>query len=138
MHKKSIYLCNINRMESQTNFFNPSGKSVMMVFANHLYEYKKGVRRMVLYTVNNHFIDQAVKRLQIEDIPFTMQEVGNGRTNLFFGRKECIEVVKKMINRPLQQLSPEEDFILGALLGYDICIQCERFCRRSHSYNKTQ
>lgn len=93
---------------------------------------------MVLYTVNNHFIDQAVKRLQNEDIPFTMQEVGNGRTNLFFGRKECIEVVKKMINRPLQQLSPEEDFILGALLGYDICIQCERFCRRSRPDKRTQ
>lgn len=36
-----------------------------------------------------------------------------------------------MITRPLQQLSPEEDFILGALLGYDICMQCERFCKRT-------
>lgn len=125
-------------MESQTTFSASTGKSAMMVFANHIYEYKKGVRRMVLYTVNNRFVDQAVKRLQIEDIPFTMQEVGNGRTNLFFGRKECIEVVKKMINRPLQQLSPEEDFILGALLGYDICIQCERFCRRSRLDKRTQ
>ena len=33
--------------------------------------------------------------------------------------------------RPLQLLSPEEDFILGALLGYDICMQCERFCKRT-------
>lgn len=33
-----------------------------------------------------------------------------------------------MINRPLHQLSPEEDFMLGAMLGYDICAQCERYC----------
>ncbi len=125
-------------MESQTTFSASTSKSAMMVFANHIYEYKKGVRRMVLYTVNNRFVDQAVERLRNEDISFTLQEVGNGRTNLFFGRKECIEVVRRMINRPLQLLSPEEDFILGALLGYDICVQCERFCRRSHSYNKTQ
>lgn len=35
-----------------------------------------------------------------------------------------------MITRPLNQLSPEEDFILGALLGYDIRMQCECYCSR--------
>lgn len=71
-------------MESQTTFSASTSKSAMMVFANHIYEYKKGVRRMVLYTVNNRFVDQAVERLRNEDISFTLQEVGNGRTNLFF------------------------------------------------------
>jgi hypothetical protein len=103
----------------------------MRVFANHIYEYKKGVRRMILFTVNNRYVGEAVKRLKAEDIDFELQEVGNGRTNVFFGRSECIEVVRRMITRPLQQLSPEEDFILGALLGYDICMQCERFCKRT-------
>ena len=28
------------------------------------------------------------------------------------------------------QLTPEEDFILGAMLGYDLCAQCERYCKR--------
>ena len=69
--------------------------------------------------------------MKAEDIDFELQEVGNGRTNIFFGRSECIEVVRRMITRPLQQLSPEEDFILGALLSYDICMQCERFCKRT-------
>jgi hypothetical protein len=27
-------------------------------------------------------------------------------------------------------LSPEQDFILGAMLGYDICVQCKRYCDR--------
>ena len=35
-----------------------------------------------------------------------------------------------MVNKPLSQLTPEEDFILGAMLGYDICAQCERYCER--------
>lgn len=110
----------------------PSYKdSVMRVFANHIYEYKKGVRRMVLFTVNNRYVDEAVRRLLYENITFELQEVGNGRTNVFFGRQECIEVIRRMITRPLQQLSPEEDFILGTLLGYDICVQCERFCKRT-------
>ena len=103
-----------------------TGTSAMRVFANHIYEYKKGVRRMILFTVNDRYVGEAVKRLKAEDIDFELQEVGNGRTN-----SECIEVVRRMITRPLQQLSPEEDFILGALLGYDICMQCERFCKRT-------
>lgn len=103
----------------------------MRVFANHIYEYKKGVRRMVLFTVNGRYSAEAVKRLENEGIAYELQDVGNGRTNIFFGRNECIEVVRRMITRPLQELSPEEDFILGALLGYDICMQCERFCKRT-------
>ena len=30
----------------------------------------------------------------------------------------------------LDDVTPEEDFILGAMLGYDICAQCERYCER--------
>lgn len=35
-----------------------------------------------------------------------------------------------MVTRPLNLLTPEEDFILGAMLGYDICAQCKRYCTR--------
>ena len=48
--------------------------------------------------------------------------------NLFFGRKECLDVIRLMVNKPLNMLSPEEDFMLGAMLGYDISLQCERYC----------
>ena len=37
-----------------------------------------------------------------------------------------------MVDKPLNQLTPEEDFILGAMLGYDICAQCERYCARKN------
>ena len=40
-------------------------------------------------------------------------------------RIETLEELKRYV-----KLSPEEDFMLGALLGYDICAQCERYCKR--------
>ena len=92
---------------------------------------------MILFTVNDRYVGEAVKRLKAEDIDFELQEVGNGRTNIFFGRSECIEVVRRMITRPLQQLSPEEDFILGALLGYDICREPFSMSARLQNYSQT-
>lgn len=35
-----------------------------------------------------------------------------------------------MVTQPLNKLSPEQDFILEALLGYDICAQCKRYCEK--------
>ncbi|WP_298453008.1 DUF2023 family protein [uncultured Prevotella sp.] len=102
----------------------------MKVLMNHIYEYKKGVRRMVLFTFNKRYEGYATARLQRQNISYILQPVGNDRINLFFGRKECLEAIRLMVTRPLSQLSPEEDFILGAMLGYDICAQCERYCER--------
>lgn len=102
----------------------------MKVMMNHIYEYKKGVRRMVLFTFNKRYEGYATARLQRQNISYILQPVGNDRINLFFGRKECLEAIRLMVTRPLSQLSPEEDFILGAMLGYDICAQCERYCER--------
>ena len=37
----------------------------------------------------------------------------------------------KMIDKAAKNdLTPEEDFMLGTLLGYDIRMQCERYCQR--------
>ena len=102
----------------------------LKVFLNHIYEFKKGVRQMVLYTTNKKYEAFAVKRLTDQKISYIIQPVGNGRINLFFGRKECIEAIRLVVKQPLNKLSPEEDFILGAMLGYDICAQCERYCER--------
>lgn len=102
----------------------------MKVLMNHIYEFKKGVRRMVLFTFNKKYEDYATTRLQKQHISYIIQPVGNDRMNLFFGRKECLDAIRLMVTRPLNQLTPEEDFILGAMLGYDICAQCERYCER--------
>ena len=98
----------------------------LKVFLNHIYELKKGVRQMVLYTTNKRYEDFAVKRLRSQRIKFVIQPVDDERINLFFGKAECIEAIRMMVTRPLTLLTPEEDFILGAMLGYDICAQCKR------------
>lgn len=102
----------------------------LKVFLNHIYELKKGVRQMVLYTTKRKYEDFAVKRLINQKINYIIQSVGNDKINLFFGRKECINAIRFLVNQPLNKLSPEQDFILGAMLGYDICVQCKRYCDR--------
>lgn len=102
----------------------------MKVLMNHIYEYKKGVRRMVLFTFNKKYEDFAIRRLKSQNIKFVIQPVGNDRLNLYFGREECLNAIRMIVTRSLNHLTPEEDFMLGAMLGYDICTQCERFCER--------
>ena len=114
----------------------PSIPTDMKVLMNHIYEYTKGVRRMVLFTFNKKYEQFAVTRLQHQNIKYFIQPAGNESINLFFGREECLDAIRLMINRPLNELSPEEDFILGTMLGYDICRQCERYCDRKEKNNE--
>lgn len=100
------------------------------VFLNHIYEYKKGVRSMVLCTINKAYEQLVTARLESQQICYLKQKAGARSVNVYFGKPECIQAIRLLVTRPLNQLTPEEDFILGALLGYDICVQCERFCTR--------
>ena len=103
----------------------------LRVFMNHVYEYKKGIRRMILMTMLKRYQTFATERLSSQGIAFHVQEVSKDKINLYFGREECLKAVRLLIgNRAVNELSPEEDFILGAMLGYDICAQCERYCER--------
>ncbi len=112
--------------------------SELQVFLNYVYEYKKGVRNMVLCTLSRQYLAAAVARLDSQGICHFEQSAGERNVNLYFGKPECIAAVRQFIVRPLNQLSPEEDFILGALLGYDICLQCERFCTRKKRVERAQ
>lgn len=85
---------------------------------------------MILFTCNAKYEEYATNRLQHQNIEFIVQRAGNANINIFFGRRQCLDAIRMIVNRPLARLSPEEDFIIGALLGYDICCQCERFCER--------
>ena len=42
----------------------------MKVLMNHIYEYKKGVRQMVLFTCNARYEDFAVNRLKSQNIEY--------------------------------------------------------------------
>ena len=104
--------------------------SELRVLLNHIYEYQKGVRNLILYTMPVKYKDYALNRLSNQKIDYAVQNVDESKFNLYFGRKECIEAIKFMTVKPMNLLSPEEDFMLGTMLGYNICMQCERFCDR--------
>ena len=87
--------------------------SELQVFLNYVYEYKKGVRNMVLCTLNRRYLAAAVARLDDQGICHFEQSANENNVNLYFGKPECIAAVRQFIVRPLHQLSPEEDFILG-------------------------
>ena len=107
-------------------------RATLKVLMNHIYELHKGVRHMVLFTCNNKYGEQVVSRLESQGIPYILQPAGRQNVNVYFGRRECLEAIRLFVTRPLHQLTPEEDFILGAMLGYDICAQCERYCKRKN------
>lgn len=102
----------------------------MRVLAHHIYEYEKGLRSLVLHTLPVGQEAQAVDRLQRRGIAFHIERVGESRINIFLGDPLCVEVVTRMCRKPLELLSPEEDFILGIMLGYSRLGQCRRYLQR--------
>lgn len=101
----------------------------LRVFHHHIYEYKKGIRNLILTTEKDKYRDTIERRLQKEQINYVIHEVGNGKINVYFGDKPCIEVVKTL-NPRLNEQTPEEDFMLGIMLGYDKVRQCDRYLNK--------
>ncbi len=99
------------------------------LFAHHLYELEKGLRHLVLHTAPVESVDDMIKKLKKSDVNYHIQELNSGKINLFFGKKECIEAIKGFKNKSLNKYTPEEDFILGILLGYDPLKQTERYLK---------
>ncbi|PWC56193.1 DUF2023 family protein [Azospirillum sp. TSO22-1] len=99
----------------------------MHVLGHHLYEYDKGVRQMVLMTTSARDVDLVTRRLTERCVDYYVQAVSASKFNVFFGRPAWIETVRNVVRKPLNQLSAEEDFMLGILLGYDKEKQCLRF-----------
>lgn len=102
----------------------------MKLFLHHIYEFKKGIRNLILCTMNRSCAKVFINRLRQQEIDFLVQEVSDDKVNLFFGKPACLDALQTFIDKPLNRLTPEEDFMLGIMLGYDITLQCERFCNR--------
>lgn len=101
----------------------------LRVFTHMLYEIEKGIRPLALYTISAPCAVTATHKLSARNIEWFIQSVPDSdRKNLFFGEAPCITLIKKLLKeRCLTDLTPEEDFMLGALLGYDLTRQCVRF-----------
>ena len=105
----------------------------MRVFCHHIYEYKKGLRNLILHTMSSSDVDGAVKKLEANDIDYIIQPVTSQKVNIYFGAKECVDVIGCFCHKSLNELSPEEDFILGTLLGYNQVVQCARYLKKNEA-----
>jgi hypothetical protein len=105
----------------------------MELFIHHIQEYKKGLRTLVLHTTKASDRDAIEKRLKREMIDYYIQKVNGTKINVFFGNSICIDVIKQMNFESLSNLTDEEDFILGTMLGYDRVMQCERYLKRKRN-----
>ncbi|MGI6718215.1 MAG: DUF2023 family protein [Bacteroidales bacterium] len=103
--------------------------SQLITFMHHIYEYKKGVRKLVLCTTDITCANLVIEKLKVNKINYLLQKVSNNKVNLFFGDKYCLRVIKPLLNKKLNQFSAEEDFILGIMLGYDLTEQCKRLIK---------
>lgn len=90
----------------------------MELFKNMIYEYKKGMRDLALYTCENKDSEQYTELLRKLDISYLTIVPGNNKVNIFFGKPECLDILKKFSDIELNKISPYEDFILGIMLGY--------------------
>jgi prepilin-type N-terminal cleavage/methylation domain-containing protein len=77
--------------------------------------------------VSSEFYKKIRRKLERSNIEYQIYLLSNGNMNIFFGRKECVDVVRAIGKAKLRDYTPEEDFILGTMLGYDRLIQCRRY-----------
>lgn len=99
----------------------------MKVLCHHIYEYKKGLRNLVLHTMSSRDLEKAEERLLHDNITYFVQYVTPMKVNIFFGKEQCVKIVQSFNKESLTDFTPEEDFILGVMLGYDRLIQCDRY-----------
>ena len=102
----------------------------MRVIAHHIYEYKKGLRYLAMDTLHSDLQSKVEKKLNELGISYVIQEVNENKINIFFGDTLCVKIAEGFVSKSLNDLTNEEDFILGIMLGYCRKQQCERYIKR--------
>lgn len=128
----SAYNCfQLQPVQGQITFFSQSSMSInFKILCHHVYEYHKGLRQLVLHTLPASELGEAALFLQDKGIAYWAQPVGPLKYNLYFGHPACVQIARSFGQVGLQELSDEEDFILGTMLGYDRLQQCQRYLSR--------
>ncbi|OON87115.1 DUF2023 family protein [Pyramidobacter sp. YE332] len=99
----------------------------MEVFRHHIYEFKKGLRNLILHTAPLGDVPEIERTLQAQGIAYRLAYLKNGHVNVFFGSSDCIRVLEIIGKNNLCDFTKEEDFILGIMLGYGRLEECRRF-----------
>lgn len=102
----------------------------MDVFYHLLYEHGRGLRDLALYTIDPSQQPLVEADLLREGVAYLFRPIEDGRVNVYFGHKACVDVVKSFGSCPHCLHTPEQDFLLGIMLGYDRTRQCERYLNR--------
>lgn len=103
----------------------------IQVLLHHLYEYKKGVRQLALHTMSVENLLLAENLLHKKEVAYQVQRVSETKVNIFLGKPECVQIVQSFGGTKLNELTHEQDFMLGIMLGYDKSIQYERYLKRT-------
>lgn len=85
---------------------------------------------MVLHTMDHSERDAAEFILKQKGMHYHLEEVNARKINLYFGNLNCVEIIRSFGKKSLSEYSPEEDFILGIMLGYDRNQQCARYIKK--------
>lgn len=102
----------------------------MQILLHHIYEFNKGLRSLVLHTMATDEKYKTEELLSKKGITYFLQYVNNKKINVFFGKKQCVQIIKSFNKKSLTDFTNEEDFILGIMLGYDRTQQCDRYIKR--------
>lgn len=102
----------------------------MNVFYHLVYEYQKELRDLCLFTCPIEHEEKIKKALENQSINYLICSIENGKINVFFGMPECLEIIKQFSCSRLNELTVEEDFILGMMLGYGKKQQYQRYLIR--------
>lgn len=102
----------------------------MQVFYQLVYEYQKGLRDLCLLTCSDEHDGKIKESLEKQKINYLVCPIENKKINVFFGMPECLEIIEQFSCEELNNLSIEEDFILGMMLGYGKTQQYQRFLAR--------
>ncbi len=103
------------------------------ILNTYIYEVKKGTKPIALITVFSVLSDKFISKIKKNKLAFCVQNIGD-KCNIFFGKKECIDTIATFLNKDLSKLTPQEDFILGILLGYNRIEQCKRYLNKLNLY----
>lgn len=102
----------------------------MKVFHHLVYEYQKELRDLCLFTCVDEFLDRIERALNFQKISYLIYPLEKGKVNIFFGEADCLKILKSFSSSDLSLLSPEEDFILGMMLGYGKSQQYQRLLKQ--------
>ena len=96
------------------------------VLNTYIYEIKKGTKPLALISVRYSRLELYLDKITKNALSFAVQKIGD-KANIFFGYEDCVRVASFFIDKKLSDLSAEEDFILGIMLGYNRIEQCKRY-----------